>query len=83
MLAALAASLLAGPEPVPNAVFRLRALLAGHGAGHRTVRVALNGPLAVLLALRDRPGEAELLLAEANGLAGELSLADAMISLPP
>ncbi|MER8101878.1 adenylate/guanylate cyclase domain-containing protein [Kitasatospora sp. NPDC094016] len=82
VLAALAASLLAGPEPVPNAVFRLRALLAGHGAGHRTVRVALNGPLAVLLALRDRPGEAELLLAEANGLAGELSLADAMISLP-
>ncbi|MFF0414715.1 adenylate/guanylate cyclase domain-containing protein [Kitasatospora sp. NPDC004745] len=82
VLAALAASLLAGPEPVPNATFRLRALLAEHGAGRRTVRVALDGPLAVLLALRDRPGEAELLLAEANGLAGELSLADAMISLP-
>ncbi|MER7752578.1 adenylate/guanylate cyclase domain-containing protein [Kitasatospora sp. NPDC097643] len=82
VLAALAASLLAGPTPVPNAVFRLRALLTEHGAGRRTVRVAMNGPLAVLLALRDRPGEAELLLAEANGLAGELSLADAMVSLP-
>ncbi|MER7771675.1 adenylate/guanylate cyclase domain-containing protein [Kitasatospora sp. NPDC096140] len=82
VLAALAASLLAGPEPVPNATFRLRALLAEHGTGRRTVRVALNGPLAVLLALRDRPEEAELLLAEANGLAGELSLAEAMVALP-
>ncbi|WP_030239054.1 adenylate/guanylate cyclase domain-containing protein [Streptomyces sp. NRRL S-350] len=82
VLAALAASLLAGPEPVPNATFRLRALLAEHGPGRRAVRVALNGPLAVLLALRDRPDEAELLLAEANGLAGELSLAEAMVALP-
>ncbi|MFF2076000.1 adenylate/guanylate cyclase domain-containing protein [Kitasatospora sp. NPDC058162] len=82
VLSALAASLLAGPEPAPAATFRLRALLAEHGAGRRTVRVALNGPLAVLLALRDRPDEAELLLAEANGLAGELSLAEAMVSLP-
>ncbi|MEV7770098.1 adenylate/guanylate cyclase domain-containing protein [Kitasatospora sp. NPDC086791] len=82
VLAALAASLLAGPEPVPHATFRLRALLAEHGTGRRTARVALNGPLAVLLALRDRPEEAELLLAEANGLAGELSLAEAMVALP-
>ncbi|MFJ8472478.1 adenylate/guanylate cyclase domain-containing protein [Kitasatospora sp. NPDC094011] len=82
ILAALAASLLAGPEPAAGATFRLRALLAEHGSGRRTVRVALNGPLAVLLALRDRPDEAELLLAEANGLAGELSLAEAMVSLP-
>ncbi|MFD8082578.1 adenylate/guanylate cyclase domain-containing protein [Kitasatospora sp. NPDC059722] len=82
VLGALAEALLAGPEPVPNAVFRLRALLSEHGTGRRTVRVALGGPLAVLLAMRDRPGEAELLLAEANGLAGELSLADATVTLP-
>ncbi|MGW2251111.1 adenylate/guanylate cyclase domain-containing protein [Kitasatospora sp. NPDC001660] len=82
VLGALAAALLAGPEPAPNGVFRLRALLFEHGTGRRSVRVALGGPLAVLLAMRDRPGEAELLLAEANGLAGELSLADATVSLP-
>ncbi|MEV7601092.1 adenylate/guanylate cyclase domain-containing protein [Kitasatospora sp. NPDC089797] len=82
VLSALASSLLAGPEPAPAATFRLRALLAEHGDGRRAVRVALNGPLAVLLALRDRPDEAELLLTEANGLAGELSLAEATVSLP-
>ncbi|MFI9328862.1 adenylate/guanylate cyclase domain-containing protein [Kitasatospora sp. NPDC052868] len=82
VLGVLGASLLRGPEPVAAATAQCRTLLARHGGGRRAVRIALNGPLAVLLALQDRSAEAEILLAEAGDLAGELSLAEALVFLP-
>ncbi|AXI79178.1 adenylate/guanylate cyclase domain-containing protein [Peterkaempfera bronchialis] len=81
-LGAVGVSLWLGPEPVPSAVARCRALLAEHGAGRRTVGVTLNCPLAVLLALDDRPEEARACLAAAARLARELGYAEAAVFLP-
>ncbi|MGC5363615.1 adenylate/guanylate cyclase domain-containing protein [Streptomyces sp. DT24] len=81
-LGAMGVSLWRGPEPVPTAVARCRTLLAEHGGGRRTVRVTLNCPLAVLLALQDRADEARDCLAEADRLAGELGYAEAEVFLP-
>ncbi|MGX1835876.1 adenylate/guanylate cyclase domain-containing protein [Streptomyces diastaticus] len=81
-LGAVGVSLWRGPEPVAAAIHRCRALLAAHGDGRPTVGVTLNCPLAVLLALDDRPGEAHAALAEAARLAAELAYAEAGVFLP-
>ncbi len=81
-LGAMGISLWRGPEPVPAAIDRCRALLAEHGPGRRTVRATLGCPLAILLALRDRPAEAHRLLAESTDLAVELGYAEAEVFIP-
>lgn len=81
-LGAVGVSLWTGPVPVPEAVERCRALLARHGAGRRTVRLTLNCPLAVLLALQERWAQARACLAEAERLARELAFAEAEVFLP-
>ncbi|MFD6529728.1 adenylate/guanylate cyclase domain-containing protein [Streptomyces sp. NPDC060184] len=81
-LGAIGVSLWRGPEPVPSAVDRCRALLADHGRGRRTVQVTLNCPLAVLLALRDEHEAAREHLARADRLARELGFAEAGVFLP-
>ncbi|MGW4892557.1 adenylate/guanylate cyclase domain-containing protein [Kitasatospora sp. NPDC004240] len=81
-LGAVAVSLWRGPEPVTAATARCRALLAEHGTGRRAVRATLNCPLAVLLALQDRPREAEARLADAGRLAEQLGYAEALVFMP-
>jgi class 3 adenylate cyclase/tetratricopeptide (TPR) repeat protein len=81
-LGAMGVSLWRGPEPVPTAVARCRALLAEHGPERRTVRVTLNCPLAVLLALHEDWDAARESLAEAERLARELGYAEAQVFLP-
>ncbi|NUV31362.1 MULTISPECIES: adenylate/guanylate cyclase domain-containing protein [Streptomyces] len=81
-LGAVGVSLWRGPEPVAAAIHRCRALLTAHGSGRPTVGVTLNCPLAVLLALDDRPGEAHAALGEAARLAAELAYAEAGVFLP-
>lgn len=81
-LGAIGVSLWRGPEPVPSAVSRSRALLAGHGEQRPTVRLTLNCPLAVLLALQERWDDAHACLARARRLAGELGYAEGRVVLP-
>ncbi|GJF32093.1 hypothetical protein KNE206_47930 [Kitasatospora sp. NE20-6] len=81
-LGAIGISLWRGPEPVPAAVDRCRALLADHGRGRRTVQVTLSCPLAVLLALQDEHDAARDHLARADRLARELGFAEAEVFLP-
>ncbi|WP_354642997.1 adenylate/guanylate cyclase domain-containing protein [Kitasatospora camelliae] len=81
-LGAMGVSLWRGPEPVPQAVARCRTLLAEHGRRRRTVRVTLNCPLAILLALHGQPDAARDRLAEAGRLARELGYAEARVFLP-
>ncbi|MFE0465324.1 adenylate/guanylate cyclase domain-containing protein, partial [Kitasatospora sp. NPDC058965] len=81
-LGAVGISLWRGPQPVPAATARCRELLAAHGPGRRTVRVTVNCPLAVLLALPDEPRAARARLAEAGRLAAELGYAEAQVFLP-
>ncbi|MGE7437877.1 adenylate/guanylate cyclase domain-containing protein [Kitasatospora sp. NPDC001175] len=81
-LGAIGISLWRGPTPVPAAAVRCQALLAEHGRGRRTVRVTLNCPMAVLLALQDEPAAAREHLAEAGRLARELGYAEAEVFLP-
>ncbi|WP_069812298.1 adenylate/guanylate cyclase domain-containing protein [Streptomyces sp. TP-A0874] len=81
-LGAVGVSLWRGPEPVASAVHRCRALLAAHGGGRPTVGVTLNCPLAVLLALHDRPDDARAALDEAARFAAELAYAEAGVFLP-
>ena len=81
-LGAMGISLWRGPEPVPSAVARCRTLLAEHGRERRTVRVTLNCPLAVLLALQEDWDAARDSLAEAGALADELGYAEARVFLP-
>ncbi|MET9913372.1 adenylate/guanylate cyclase domain-containing protein [Streptomyces sp. NPDC006476] len=81
-LGAIGISLWRGPEPVPVAMARCRALLAEHGAGRRTVRMTLNCPMAVLLALREDWAAAHECLTEARRLAEELGYAETRIVLP-
>ncbi|MFJ2957866.1 adenylate/guanylate cyclase domain-containing protein [Streptomyces sp. NPDC087270] len=81
-LGAIGVSLWRGPEPVGSAVARSRALLAEHGEQRPTVRLTLNCPLAVLLALQERWDDAHACLARARRLAGELAYAEGRVVLP-
>ncbi|HEY5835755.1 adenylate/guanylate cyclase domain-containing protein, partial [Streptomyces sp.] len=81
-LGALGVSLWRGPAPAAEAIAHCQALLARHAPGRRTVRVTLNCPLAVLLALNGRRSEAAARLAEAGRLAAELGYAEARVFLP-
>ncbi|MFD8591702.1 adenylate/guanylate cyclase domain-containing protein [Streptomyces sp. NPDC059637] len=81
-LGATGISLWRGPTPVPEAVAHCRELLDAHGPGRRIVRVTLNCPLAVLLALDGQWEDASARLAEAERLAGELGYAEAAVFVP-
>ncbi|MFC8954759.1 adenylate/guanylate cyclase domain-containing protein [Streptomyces sp. NPDC057101] len=81
-LGATGVSLWRGPQPVADAVARCRELLADQGAGRRAVRLTLNCPLAVLLALDDDRDGALACLAEAEQLAKRLGYAEADAFLP-
>ncbi|WP_329275791.1 adenylate/guanylate cyclase domain-containing protein [Streptomyces sp. NBC_00691] len=81
-LGAMGVSLWRGPLPVADAVTRCRALLAEQGAGRRAVRLTLNCPLAVLLALHDDRDGALACLAEAEQLAQRLGYAETDAFLP-
>ncbi|MEU2118438.1 adenylate/guanylate cyclase domain-containing protein [Streptomyces sp. NPDC016459] len=81
-LGATGVSLWRGPQPVADAVVRCRELLADQGAGRRAVRLTLNCPLAVLLALHDDRDGALACLAEAEQLAKRLGYAEADAFLP-
>ncbi|MFJ3921844.1 adenylate/guanylate cyclase domain-containing protein [Streptomyces sp. NPDC090022] len=81
-LGALGVSLWRGPQPVADAVSRCRELLADQGAGRRAVRLTLNCPLAVVLALHDDRDGALACLAEAEHLAKRLGYAEADAFLP-
>ncbi|MER5963669.1 adenylate/guanylate cyclase domain-containing protein [Streptomyces sp. NPDC002057] len=81
-LGATGVSLWRGPQPVVEAVARCRALLAEQGAGRRAVRLTLNCPLAVVLALHDDHDGALACLAEAEQLAKRLGYAEADVFLP-
>ncbi|MFE9675333.1 AAA family ATPase [Streptomyces sp. NPDC006259] len=81
-LGAAGISLWRGPTPVARAVARCEDLLAAHGAGRPTVRATLACPLAVLLALEGRHGEARERLAEAARLAGGLGYAESALFVP-
>ncbi|MCX4993671.1 adenylate/guanylate cyclase domain-containing protein [Streptomyces sp. NBC_00568] len=81
-LGAIGVSLWLGPERVADAVAWCRTLLAEHGGERRTVRVTLNCPLAVLLALQQRWDEARECLTAADRLARELGYVEASIFVP-
>ncbi|MFJ1792116.1 adenylate/guanylate cyclase domain-containing protein [Kitasatospora griseola] len=81
-LGAIGVSLWRGPVPAPAAVARCRELLAAQGRGRRAVRVTLNCPLAVLLALGDDETGAAACLAEAGHHAERLGYAEAAAFLP-
>ncbi|MGC0333735.1 class 3 adenylate cyclase/tetratricopeptide (TPR) repeat protein [Streptomyces sp. SAI-170] len=81
-LGAVGVSLWRGPQPVEDAVARCRALLADQGPGRRAVRLTLNCPLAVVLALHDDRDGALACLAEAEHLAKGLGYAEADAFLP-
>lgn len=81
-LGAMGVSLWRGPQPVADAVARCRELLADQGAGRRAVRLTLNCPLAVVLALHDDRDGALACLAEAEHLAKRLGYAEADAFLP-
>lgn len=81
-LGAVGISLWRGPEPVPEAVSRCRGLLVEHGERRPTVRLTLNCPLAVLLALQERWEEAYDCLEQARRLAGSLGYAEGAVVLP-
>ncbi|MGW6523719.1 adenylate/guanylate cyclase domain-containing protein [Streptomyces sp. NPDC054962] len=75
-LGALGISLWHGPTPAGEAIERCRALLAEHGPGNPVVVVALNYPLANLLALCGRTGEARGCLTDAERFAAGLGYAE-------
>ncbi|MEU5275290.1 adenylate/guanylate cyclase domain-containing protein [Streptomyces asoensis] len=75
-LGALGISLWHGPTPAGEAIERCRALLAEHGPGNPVVVVALNYPLANLLALCGRTDEARGCLADAERFAAGLGYAE-------
>lgn len=81
-LGALGISLWRGPQPVADAVARCRELLADRAAGRGAVRLTLNCPLAVVLALHDDRDGALACLAEAEHLAKRLGYAEADAFLP-
>ncbi|WP_338498228.1 adenylate/guanylate cyclase domain-containing protein [Streptomyces sp. SJL17-4] len=81
-LGAMGVSLWRGPVPVADAVTRCTALLAEQGPGRRAVRLTLNCPLAVVLALHDDREGALACLAEAEQLAQRLGYAETDAFLP-
>ncbi|MFC8552078.1 adenylate/guanylate cyclase domain-containing protein [Streptomyces sp. NPDC057273] len=81
-LGATGVSLWCGPRPVAQAVAQCRDLLTDQGPGRRAVRLTLNCPLAVLLALHDDEDGALACLAEAEHLAKGLGYAEADAFLP-
>lgn len=81
-LGAIGVSLWRGPEPVPEAVSRGRSLLSRHGERRPTVRLTLNCPLAVLLALQERWEDAYACMAQARRLADGLGYAEGAVVLP-
>ncbi|MGW4383222.1 adenylate/guanylate cyclase domain-containing protein, partial [Kitasatospora sp. NPDC004531] len=81
-LGAFGVSLWRGPLPAATAVARCRELLAAQGRGRRAVRVTLNCPLAVLLALGEDGAGAADCLAEAEQQARRLGYAEAAAFLP-
>jgi class 3 adenylate cyclase len=81
-LGAFGISLWRGPTPVPLAIDRCRELLREYGVSRPVVRVTLGCPLAVLLALGNRPDDGREVLAEAARLAGELGYAEAKVAVP-
>ncbi|MFD6185549.1 adenylate/guanylate cyclase domain-containing protein [Streptomyces goshikiensis] len=81
-LGAMGVSLWRGPQPVADAVARCRELLADQGPDRRAVRLTLNCPLAVVLALHDDRDGALACLAEAEQLAKRLGYAEADAFLP-
>jgi tetratricopeptide (TPR) repeat protein len=80
-LGAVGISLWRGPEPVPSAIERCRALLAEHAGPRPVARLTLSCPMAVLLALDEQWDEAHALLADARRIAAGLEFADAAIGL--
>lgn len=81
-LGAAGISLWRGPLPARDAVAHCQALLAEHGGERRTVRLTLNCPMAVLLALQEDWTAAQDCLAEAGRLARELGYAEIDVVLP-
>lgn len=81
-LGALGISLWRGPTPADEAIERCRQLLAEHGPDRPTVRLTLNCPLAVLLALRGCAEEAQQCLQLARPLARSLGYAEAEVFIP-
>ncbi|MFF0296221.1 adenylate/guanylate cyclase domain-containing protein [Kitasatospora sp. NPDC004614] len=81
-LGAIGVSLWRGPVPAATAIKRCQDLLAAQGRGRRAVRVTLNCPLAVLLALGDDRAGAAACLAEASHHAERLGYAEAAAFLP-
>ncbi|MBM9508890.1 adenylate/guanylate cyclase domain-containing protein [Actinacidiphila acididurans] len=81
-LGAIGISLWRGPVPVPDAVARARALLDEHGERRPTVRLTLNCPLAVLLALQERWDEARACLDRARRYGDALGYAEGAVVLP-
>ncbi|MFF3754891.1 adenylate/guanylate cyclase domain-containing protein [Streptomyces sp. NPDC002018] len=81
-LGAIGVSLWRGPEPVPTALARGSGLLAEHGGPRPTVRLTLNCPLAVLVALRERWDEARARIADARRIAAELGYAEGRVVVP-
>ncbi|MCA6091837.1 AAA family ATPase [Streptomyces sp. SCA3-4] len=81
-LGATGVSLWLGPEPAEQGIAQCSALLAGQGPDRGSVRLTLNCPLAVLLALRCRFDEARACLDTARGLARDLGYAESELFLP-
>jgi class 3 adenylate cyclase len=81
-LGAAGISLWRGPTRVPVAIDRCRLLLASHGGPRPVVRVTLNCPLAVLLALDDQLDDARACLAAARRLADQLDYAEGGVVMP-
>jgi class 3 adenylate cyclase/tetratricopeptide (TPR) repeat protein len=81
-LGAIGISLWVGPDPAEQAIDRCAALLAEHGTDRRVVRLVLNCPLAVLLALRGRADQARARMRAAGQAARELDYAEAAVFLP-
>jgi class 3 adenylate cyclase/tetratricopeptide (TPR) repeat protein len=81
-LGAIGVSLWRGPTPVPAAIACCRELLSQHGAPRPAVRVTLNCPLAVLLALDGQVDRAREHLVDAARCADELGYAEGRVVLP-
>jgi class 3 adenylate cyclase/tetratricopeptide (TPR) repeat protein len=81
-LGTLGISLWRGQDPVPEAIVRGRELLVEHGSSRPTVRLTLNCPLALLLALDEQPEMARASLDIAARAASELAFAEAGVVIP-
>src|SRR4029079_11518825 len=81
-LGAVGVSLWRGPVAVLAGIDECRRRLSTYGATRPTVRVTLNCPLGVLLALDDRADEARSCLEEAGRVAVELDVAESGVVLP-